>query len=175
MFSIVSLAIFNAKYEFILLDICGAERQWSLLKQVIQGQYRKRINQISHSHPPGLLSYSLSIMFFYTFVADEAFEMKPHMQWPYQRKKNLDNYYYIMTIVYKTSDRKYLWDPSQQEIITSQNRFLNIFFDFRYILLKVNVNEKTFSFNSKPLNHLSMMVTSHNTIIIMKISAKRMC
>lgn len=90
-FSIVLLAICNATYEFTLVDIGGSGRQSdggiynnSKIGDAIEN------NTLSFPYPSPINGYDETIMFPYTFVADEAFAMKPHMMRPYPRRNELD-------------------------------------------------------------------------------------
>ncbi|XP_065664391.1 uncharacterized protein LOC136086052 [Hydra vulgaris] len=81
----------NAKYEFTLVDIGGSGRQSD------GGIYNNNKvgstivnNLLNFPNPSCISGYSKSIIFPYTFLADEAFALKPHMMRPYPRSTNLD-------------------------------------------------------------------------------------
>ena len=89
-FSIVLLAICNAKYEFILVDIGDAGRQSdsgvynsSKIGHAIEN------NQLDFPYPEPLPGYDESKLFPYTFIGDEAFALKPYMMRPYARRNEL--------------------------------------------------------------------------------------
>ena len=88
-FSIVLLAICNAKYEFTLVDIGDAGRQSdggvyssSKLGRAIES------NILDFPNPEHLPGYDQTNIFPYVFVADEAFGLKPHMMRPYPRRND---------------------------------------------------------------------------------------
>lgn len=79
-YSIVLLAICNAKNEFSLLNIGDARLQ------VDKGVYSNSklghaidSNFLDFPNPKALPGYGHSNIFTYVFVADEAFAIKPHM------------------------------------------------------------------------------------------------
>ena len=90
-FSIVLLAICNAKYEFTLVSVGSAGRQSdggvynsSSICQAID-------NNLLDFPPPQVLPNSHdSEKLPFVFVADEAFAMKTNMMRPYPRRKELD-------------------------------------------------------------------------------------
>ncbi|XP_065675590.1 uncharacterized protein LOC136091806 [Hydra vulgaris] len=90
-FSIVLLATCNAKYEFTLVDIGGSGRQsdGGIYNNSKVGSAIDN-NLLNFPDPSCISSYSKSITFPYTFLADEAFALKPHMMRPYPRRTNLD-------------------------------------------------------------------------------------
>ena len=79
-FSIVLLAICNANYEFVFVDIGAAGKIGDGIET----------NKFDFPNPSPLPNYQPDMLFPYTFVADEAFAMKPHMMRPYPRKNEVD-------------------------------------------------------------------------------------
>ena len=90
-FSVVLLAVCNAKYEFTLYDIGEAGRQSdggvyssSNLGYAIENKL------LNFPNPKPIPSFDTTKSFPYVFVADEAFGMKPHMMRPYPRRNDLN-------------------------------------------------------------------------------------
>ena len=81
-FSIVLLAICNAKYEFTLVDIGDAGRQsdGGVYSSSKLGRAIER-NLLDFPNPEHLLGYDQTNIFPYVFAADEAFGLNPLCRW----------------------------------------------------------------------------------------------
>ena len=91
-FSIVFLAVCNARYRITLVDIGEAGRKSD------SGIYNaspigRAIDENLLNYPSGetiISSYDENILFPYTFLADEGFVLKCHMMRPYSLTKTFD-------------------------------------------------------------------------------------
>ncbi|XP_065672007.1 uncharacterized protein LOC136089845 [Hydra vulgaris] len=80
----------NAKYEFTLVDIGGSGRGDGGIYTNSKVGSAIDNNLLNFPYPSCISGYSKSITFPYTFLADEAFALKPHMMRPYPRRTNLE-------------------------------------------------------------------------------------
>ncbi|XP_057305243.1 uncharacterized protein LOC130642175 [Hydractinia symbiolongicarpus] len=89
--SIVLLAVCNAKYEFILVDIgeAGRKSDSGIYKNSPLGQAIDE-NLLGFSEEVLISGYNSDILFLYIFVADEGFAIKENMMRPYARGNIFD-------------------------------------------------------------------------------------
>ena len=90
-FSIVLLAVCNAKYEFILVDIgeAGRNSDSGIYNSSLIGKAIDE-NMLNFPGMTTLPGYDQNVSFPYIFVADEGFALKPNMLRPYSRKNAFD-------------------------------------------------------------------------------------